>query len=31
MKFMKIKKRNCIIIETSDKNTSTNWMGDEPR
>ena len=25
MKDMKIKKTNCIIIETNDKNTSTKW------
>ena len=25
MKDMKIKKTNCIIIETNDKNKSTKW------
>ena len=26
MKDMKIKKRNCIIIENNDKNKSTKWI-----
>ena len=25
MKELKMKKRNCIIIETNDKNKSTEW------